>query len=305
MNPTVAVCITTHNRRAELERTLGMLAECNPPPHEILVAGDGCTDGTVEWLRASHPRVQLFAHDRAMGSIPSRNELATACHSEVFVSFDDDSYPIERDFFRRVAELFARHSRLAVASFPQRTDEYPESLTAEDFGPARFVGSFANSGAAIRRAAFIALGGYPGFFFHAYEEPDLALRCVAAGWQVRHETSLTVRHHFTSMQRNEVRTHQRHARNELWSVLLRCPWPQAPGVAVFRIVRQFGYAWKRGLSWAIREPQWWLAALGGVSQCLAERRTVPWPKYRAWMELVRTPIESETAWQAKFGGQGS
>ena len=78
MNPTVAVCITTHNRRAELERTLGMLAKCNPPPDEILAAADGCTDGTVEWLRESHPRVQLLAHSQAMGSIPSRNELATA-----------------------------------------------------------------------------------------------------------------------------------------------------------------------------------------------------------------------------------
>lgn len=305
MTPTVAVCITTHNRRAELERTLAALAQSVPPPHEILVAADGCTDGTVEWLRKEHPGVQLFAHDRAMGSIPSRNELATACHSEVFVSFDDDSYPLERDFFARVAEMFERHPRLAVASFPQRTDEYPESLTAPSFGPSKFVGSFANSGAAIRRAAFIELGGYPGFFFHAYEEPDLALRCAAAGWQVRHETSLTVRHHFTATQRNEMRTHQRHARNELWSVLLRCPWPQAPGVAAFRIVRQFGYAWTRGIDWAIREPKWWLAALGGVAQCLAERRTVPWPKYRAWMELVRTPIESEAVWQEKFGGQRS
>ena len=305
MNPTVAVCITTHNRRAELERTLGMLAKCNPPPDEILAAADGCTDGTVEWLRESHPRVQLLAHSQAMGSIPSRNELATACRSEVFVSFDDDSYPLERDFFARVAELFAENPRLAIASFPQRTDEYPESLTSESFGPSRFVGSFANSAAAIRRSTFIALGGYSGFFFHMYEEPDFALRCVAAGWQVRLETALTVRHHFTATQRNELRTHQRHARNELWSVLLRCPWPQVPGVATFRIARQFGYAWKRGLGWAIREPKWWFAALAGVSECLAERRTVPWPKYRAWMGLVRTPIESETAWNEKFGDLGS
>ena len=305
MRPTVAVCITTRNRRAELERTLGVLTQCDPPPHEILVAADGCTDGTVEWLRASHPRVQLFEHTKAMGSIPARNELATACRSEVFVSFDDDSYPIERDFFAHVAELFALHPRLAVASFPQRTDEYPASLTATSFGPSRFVGSFANSGAAIRRAVFIELGGYPGFFFHAYEEPDLALRCAAAGWQVRHETSLTVRHHFTSTQRNELRTHQRHARNELWSVLIRCPWPQVPAVVTFRVVRQFGYAWKRGLGWAIREPAWWLAALAGVTECLAERRTVAWPKYRAWMEMVRTPIDSEETWQAKFGDQSS
>jgi GT2 family glycosyltransferase len=163
------------------------------------------------------------------------------------------------------------------------------------------VGSYANSGAAIRRSVFEQLGGYPGFFFHAYEEPDFALRCVAAGWEVRHETSIHIRHHFTGTQRNEMRTHQRHARNELWSVLLRCPAPQFLGVALFRIVRQFGYAWKRGVDWAIREPAWWFAAFGGFARCLSERQPLPWDKYRAWMELVRTPLVSEEEWTAKFG----
>jgi GT2 family glycosyltransferase len=219
----------------------------------------------------------------------------------VFVSLDDDSYPLETDFIARVRELFAAHPRLAVASFPQRTDEFPESLTATDFSPPCFVGSYANSGAALRRIAFEELGGYPDFFFHAYEEPDFALRCAAAGWQARHETSLTIRHHFTATQRNEMRTHQRHARNELWSVLMRCPFPQCAAVAAFRVVRQLGYAWRRGLGWVVREPAWWIAALGGVARCLTERRALPWQKYRAWMEMVRKPLATEEEWKAKFG----
>ncbi len=301
MSLTVAVCITTHNRREELARTLGEITRLTPAPDAVLIAADGCTDGTVEWLRAKHPHMHLLVHERAQGSIPSRNELAAACACDLFVSLDDDSYPLEADFIARVRGLFAAHPRLAVASFPQRTDEFPETLAASDFGPPRFVGSYANSGAVLRRAAFEELGGYPDFFFHAYEEPDFALRCAAAGWQVRHETSLTIRHHFTGTQRNEIRTHQRHARNELWSVLLRCPAPQLFAVALFRAVRQFGYAWHRGIAWVVREPAWWLAALGGIPRCLAARQPLPWARYREWMELVRTPITDEAAWNAKFG----
>jgi hypothetical protein len=163
------------------------------------------------------------------------------------------------------------------------------------------VGSFANSAAAIRRSVFSELGGYPDFFFHFYEEPDFALRCVAAGWQVWHESALLVRHHFSSAQRNEMRNHQRHARNEFWSVLLRCPAPQVFAVMLFRIVRQFGYAWRRGVDWAIREPAWWLAAAREVPRCLRFRRPVAWPRYRAWMELVRAPLTSAADWEAKFG----
>lgn len=303
MSLRVAVCITTHNRRDEFARTLDALGALTPAPDEILVVADGCADGTADWLRGAHPRVRLIVHDAPRGSIPSRNEMAAAAASEILLSLDDDSYPIEPDFIGRVRELFAERPRLAVAAFPQRTDEFPETLTARDFGRSHFAGSYVNSGAAIRRDTFLALGGYPGFFFHAYEEPDFALRCAAAGWEVRRVTSLTIRHHFTATQRNELRTHQRHARNELWSALLRCPAPQLFAVAAFRATRQFGYACSRGFAWAVREPVWWFAFLRGVPRCIAERRPLPWSRYLAWMRLLRSPIEDEAEWDRQFGAR--
>ena len=298
---TVGICIATHNRREDLTRTLREIARLDPQPAEIIVAADGCTDGTAEFVVREYPAARLLVHDAARGSIPSRNEMASVCTSEIFLSLDDDSYPMETDFISRLAKLFAENTALAVASFPQRTDEFPASLTQSDFGPSHFTGTYANSGAAIRRSVFTALGGYPDFFQHAYEEPDFALRCCAAGWEVRHETSLTIRHHFTSAMRNEMRTHQRHARNELWSVLLRCPAPMLFAVALFRLVRQAGYAASRGGMWLVREPQWWFACLTGMSRCLTARDPLSWKKYCAWMELVRHPIQSRAEWIAKFG----
>lgn len=300
MSLRIGVVITTHNRRDELERTLGQLASLDPAPDETLVCADGCTDDTAALVREKHPQVTLLTHERAQGSIPSRNELAKACTCDVFISLDDDSYPLTTDFVARVRDLFARSPRLAVLSFAQRSDEFPESLTTTDFGPAAFVGSYANSGAAIRRETFLTLGGYPDFFFHAYEEPDFALRCVCTGWQVHYEPSLIVRHHFTTVQRNEIRTHHRHARNEAWSVLLRCPAPLLPAVLIFRAVRQFAYACRRGAAWIVREPQWWWAVLGGVGRSLRERHALPWDRYLAWMRLVRTPIVAEEEWNAQF-----
>ena len=293
----VAICIATHNRRDDLTRTLREIARLDPPPAEIIIAADGCTDGTPEFVAKEYPAARLITHTEARGSIPSRNEMATVCTSEIFLSLDDDSYPIETDFLARVARMFAENSALAIASFPQRTDEFPATLTQTDFGPSHFIGTYANSGAAIRRAVFAQLGGYPDFFRHAYEEPDFALRCCAAGWQARHETVLTIRHYFTSVQRNEIRTHHRHARNELWSVLMRCPVPQLFAVALFRVARQAGYAASRGPSWLVREPQWWLSVLA----LRMKRDALPWKKYRAWMDLVRRPIHSRDEWIEKFG----
>jgi GT2 family glycosyltransferase len=302
MKVTVAICIATRNRSVELERTLREVARLSPAPAEVLVLADGCTDGTSEMVRAKFPAVRVIAHEQARGSIPSRNELARATSCEVMLSLDDDSHPMETDFVAHVAELFAARPRLAVLSFPQRSEEFPETLTATQFGPAKFVGSYANSGAAIRCSVFLELGGYPEHFAHMYEEPDFALRCVSAGWEVWQDASRTIRHHFTGTQRDEVRNHQRHARNEFWSVIMRCPAPQVFAVAAYRMVRQLGYAWLRGIAWVLREPQWWLAALAGLPRALAERRALSWRSYREWMRLVGRPIESASVWREKFGG---
>ena len=125
----VGICIATHHRRADLARTLREIARLDPPPAEIIIAADGCTDGTPEFVAREYPAARLIVHDAARGSIPSRNEMASVCASEIFLSLDDDSYPMETDFLLRVARLFAENPALAVASFPQRTDEFPASLT--------------------------------------------------------------------------------------------------------------------------------------------------------------------------------
>jgi GT2 family glycosyltransferase len=227
--------------------------------------------------------------------------MVRAAATDIVIILDDDSYPIERDFCARLSELFQAYPRVAVLSFPQRTDEFPESLQRTDFGPSYFAGNYVNCASAVRRAAFLEVGGYPEFFFHAYDESDFTLRCAAAGWQVRHETSLSIRHHYSGANRSSMRVHHAHARNEMWSVIMRCPMPQLFVVAIFRLARQFGYACQHGWAWAVKEPVWWWAALRGIPRCLKNRRPLPWPQYRAWMELVRRPIRSEAEWNAKFG----
>ena len=296
-----AVMIATRNRREDLARTCAVLRTLLPAPDEVLVCADGCTDGTEEFVRRTYPDFQLIVNTTGLGSTRSRDHLMRTARSEIVLSLDDDSHPIECDAIARIRGLFADQPRLAVASFPQRTDERPESLTAADFGPAHFAGTYVNCACAFRRAVFCELGGHFAPFWNAYDEPDFALRCAAAGWQVRFDPAVTIRHHFSGVNRDHLRMHRLHARNEIWSVLMRCPMPQMFAVTAFRIARQFGYAVKRGWRWMLNEPRWWLACIAGAPAALARRQPVPWARYRAWMELVRHPIQDASEWEAKFG----
>ena len=296
----VSVCIPTHNRRADLERTLSALRKLDPPPDEIVVLADGCTDGTEEFVRGHYPEVRLLVNAAAVNCVIGRNQLMEAATNEIVLGLDDDSHPLEANFIERLRAIFAQRPRLAVLSFPQRTNEFPETLNATEFGKSYYAGSYVNCACALRRSVFLQLGGYPDFFLQSYDEPDFSLRCLNAGWQIFYETSLTIRHHFTPVMRNEMRTHRRHARNEFWSALLRCPMPQFFGVALFRLIRQFGYAWLRGPSWSLREPLWWFDAIAGIPKCLAKRQPVPWKTYFAWMRLMRHPIYFESDWAERF-----
>lgn len=281
--------ITTRNRRPDLERTCAVLDQLAPAPDEILICADGCTDSTGEFLAAKSAPYRIFTTTEGRGSIPNRDMLMRHATAEIVLSLDDDSYPLEQDAIARVRQLFAENPRLAVAAFPQRSDEFPETLAATDFGGPQRVATYASSSAALRRSVYLELGGYEISYRHIYEEPDYALRCFAADYEVRREPALTVRHHFTSAQRNEIRNHHSQARNEFWSVLRRCPFPQWPAVAIFRAIRQFTYACRRGPRWVLREPLWWCAALAGMPRALCERRPIPWAKYLAWMRLLRRP----------------
>lgn len=283
----LAISIATHNRVPDLRRTLDAIRGLCPAPDEIIVCADGCTDDTAEVVRRDYPEVTLLENKVSAGSIGSRDRIMRVAKSDLVLSLDDDSYPVEPDFIAKVEDLFRREKDVAVAYFPQRSDEFPESLTATDFGSQKEIGSFANSGAVFRRSTYLQLQGYPTFFFHAYEEPDYALQVFAAGERVIYFPELTIRHHYSGLQRNEIRTHQRHARNEFWSTLMRCPLPYMPFVAGYRMLSQMRYAMSRGSDWVVREPMWWWQGLKGAPYALKQRRPVPWSSYRNWLRLLR------------------
>src|SRR5258705_1994533 len=236
---TVSVMITTRGRIDDLRRTYRVLQELSPQPLEVLITMDGCTTDVVEAVKAELPEARLFVNQVGLGSVASRDRMMREARGDLVLALDDDSYPEQLDCISRIVPFFEQRPKLAVLNFPQRTDEYSETLMQTDFGPERLTRTFPNSGAVLRRSTYLQLPGFESHFFHAYEEPDYALQCVAAGYDVLFSPVITIRHHYSSQARDEIRIHHRHARNELWSTILRCPFPFAVGIAGWRVFSQF------------------------------------------------------------------
>jgi GT2 family glycosyltransferase len=277
--------IATRNRVGDLNRTCRVLQQLNPPPVELLITADGCTDDTVEMVNTEILNARLIVNKEGKGSVMSRERMMREAHGDLVLALDDDSYPEQLDCIARIVRIFEQQPKLAVLHFPQRTDEYPETLAKTNFGSEHLTRSFANSGAVLRRSTYLTLPGFEPRFYHMYEEPDYGLQCVAAGYDVLFSPIVTIRHHYSGKTRDELRIHHRHARNEVWSTLIRCPFPFALGIAAWRAFSQFRYACKRGWSWVLREPLWWWQALAGVPYCLRKRNPVSWAGYKRWLAL--------------------
>ena len=284
---TCAVMITTHNRLEDLQHTCNQLRNLDPAPDEWLFTADGCEDGTAAWLKQEFPDATLFVNNPGQGSVASRDQMLRKANSDLVLALDDDSYPCEINAIERLKVFHASAPAVAVSTFPQRSEEYPETLEQECFPELGETGSFPNSGACFVTKIYCTLPGFPRFFFHAFEEPDYVLQCIEAGYRVFHSNRVTIRHHFTSVGRDERRTHHRHARNECWSVLMRCPMPWMPLVLFGKALSQLRYSCRRGGAWLIREPAWWYQAALGTLQALSHRRPVSWNSYRTWLTAMK------------------
>lgn len=295
----VSIAIATLNRREDLRATLLELQKLVPAPLEIIVCLDGCTDGSREML-CNFPFVTVIENASPSGSVFSRDRLFRMARGDLIVSLDDDSFPTQPDFVKRLCELATKYPEAGVFAFQEIRPESRDDRPFKSPHAQGFVASYANCAGAIRSRLYGDLASYPVFFFHMYEEPDFCLQTYAKGLGVFYDPSITVLHRYSHVGRNMIGRHHQHARNELLSVLLRCPLPHVFWVASYRILRQFVFALANGPAWAIREPIWWWQALKSSKQALRERRPVPWDTYWGWVRLARRPIPSSEKLAARF-----
>ena len=295
------VVIPTYNRCHDLRFTCQQLQHLDPAPDEVIICLDGCTDSSRSMLASNFPSYRVIENYVAQGSIPSRDRAFRMATGDLIISLDDDSYPIDPAFITKVKALFDKHPQVGVFTFPEILDDQAADTKATLDPTPKYVRDFPNCAAVMRRCLYGDFAQYPTFFSHAYAESDYSLQLYANGYAVRFEPSLSIRHHFTPKERNMLTRHWLNARNELWSVLLRCPMPYVVGVVPLRVIRQFIFALGKGFGWWSREYRWWIPAAAGVRRCLAQRRPIPWKIYSAWLCLARKPALSLDELKASFG----
>jgi GT2 family glycosyltransferase len=271
--PRVTIMITTHNRVSELLKTLASCRSLTGAEREILIVDDASTDGTLDLVRRGFPEVKIVRNEKNRGSIASRNDMLREAAGDYVIALDDDSRFVDADACARIVSRMDAEPDLGIISFQVIGPEHPATLETGGRALGEWhCSSFACCGAAIRRSMLEQTGLFPEFFYHAYEEPDLALRAWDAGYRVLQWNEIVVYHEFSSLNRREQRTHRRHARNEACSVVMRYPVLWVVPAVLAKLAGQARYAARRG--WLLREPRVWAEFLWRLPRALAARKAV-------------------------------
>lgn len=172
----VTAIITAWRRLDQTIVTIDKIRNCSPAPSQILVHVDGGETRCAQAIRSASPEIIILQSQESIGPGGGRNKLMEAAENDLVASFDDDSYPIDNDYFARIIHLFQRfpEAALIAASIFHRHEPEPLPLRA-----AGTTGCFVGCGVVYRRTAFIEAGGYvPLPVAYGMEEEDLALRML-------------------------------------------------------------------------------------------------------------------------------
>ena len=87
--------------------------------------------------------------------------------------------------------------------------------------------TFLGGACAIRRSAFLQVGGLPERFFYAHEETDLAWRLLDAGLPIEYDAEMRACTTRRPRRRRHAVYYRLNARNRVWLARRNLPWPLA------------------------------------------------------------------------------
>jgi GT2 family glycosyltransferase len=281
----VTAIVTAFRRPAAAIETLRKLQACDPAPAEVLVHVDGNEVACADAIRAAVPAARVLLSAENIGPGGGRNRLIASAANELVSSFDDDSYPIDRDYFGRVATLMARHPDAGViaARVFQKTDAI--EAASDD---AMWVADFEGGGATYRRSAFERSGGYvPLAIAYGMEEVDLAIRLHAAGVRILRSHWLRVYHDADLSRHADPGVTSASIRNLALLAFLRYPatlWPIGAGQVVNRLQWLMRNGRSRGIAGGL------LSVPGELWAHRGRRTPLARTAVRSYFRLRRHPV---------------
>ena len=221
MKPKISYIIITWNGKQLLSDLLAsMRKQLARTDVEVIVADNGSTDGTNEWLTKNYPSIQRIALDTNKGVAYARNRALEKAKGEYLFIVDND-IQITDEAVEGMERFLDEHPEAGMVGcklvYPNgelqesckpypgvgqkirhlmcpnaSTFTYEQQITAgEPFEPVYLIGACQM----IRHEAYQQVGALDETIFYGPEDCDYCLRLRAKGWHVVYLPQYSMVHH--------------------------------------------------------------------------------------------------------------
>jgi GT2 family glycosyltransferase len=284
----ISAIVTAYERVEQTLATLRILESCVPAPDEVLVHVDANQVECESAIRSAFPAIKILRSMEQVGPGGGRNKLVSAARGEFVASFDDDSYPIDSDYFARARQIF---EKFPEASLVCAALYHAGEAIGLDKRGAHWTADFSGGACIFRRQAFHDAGGYvPLPVAYGMEEVDLAIRLHAHDGRILTTPWLRVFHNTDLKRHGDPKVTAGSIANLALLAYLRYPvslWGIGVGQCANRLLWLLRHGRRRGI-------------LKGVTMIPAHLRAnrsyrspVSRQVLRSYLALRRAPIAAE------------
>jgi GT2 family glycosyltransferase len=231
MDHRIGIVVASRNRRDLLLDTAARHFALPERPR-VVVVDNASTDGMADALAAAFAGIEVIRLDRNAGGA-GRNAGVRACETPYVALTDDDAW-WQPGALRRAADLLDANPRLALIQArvlvgPDERDDptcvemAASPLVADDGQPGHPVVSFVACAVVVRRAAFLAVGGFEERLAVGGEEELVGWDLIAGGWQLSYVPEVVAHHHPPPAPGRRPKRRETQVRNALWTSWLRRP----------------------------------------------------------------------------------
>jgi glycosyltransferase involved in cell wall biosynthesis len=227
-----SILITTKNRLEDLKITLQHLTPLLADNKvECLLYDDASIDGTVAFIEANYPQLQLFKNEKSLGLIHNRNVLLNTCVGDYAISLDDDAHFLSKNIVETISSYFQSHPKCGVIAcriFWGKST--PVNIFTQE--KSQRVKGFVGCGHIWNMQAWRDVPNYPEWFVFYGEEEFASYQLFKKGWEVHYVPELLVQHRVEVKARkkdNDYAQRQRRSFRSGWYLyLLFYPWAVIP-----------------------------------------------------------------------------
>lgn len=269
---TTAVVILNWNGRKMLERFLPSVTACTTGDATVIIADNGSTDDSLDFLRSHYPQLRIIQLDKNYGFAEGYNRALSQVEADFYVLLNDD-VEVTPNWIDPVIAQMRQNTSTAICQpkllmFDQRdTFEYAggaggfldkygypfcrgRMFTSLEKDHGQYNDAcpiFWASGAAmfVRAEVWKQLGGLDNDFFAHMEEIDFCWRAKNAGYQVEYCPQSVVYHvGGGTLPKSNPRKTYLNFRNNLALLYKNLPNNRLPWVLFCRIILDYVAAFK-------------------------------------------------------------